>query len=341
MQLALELGTKGIGLTSPNPPVGAVIVANGQEIGKGWHHRAGLPHAEREAIRDAIERGHEDLLAGATLYVTLEPCCTQGRTPACTDAIIERKIGRVVFGATDPNPKHAGAAVALLEAHGIEAVSGVLEAECCRLIRSFAQTMIHGRPWVIVKTAMSLDGRITRQPGRSQWLTSELARNRVHTLRARVDGILTGGETVRRDCPALTIRTPDAPVSPDKMQPWRFVATQHPETLPMSAPLFTDEYSDRTVIVPSVTDWKALMKRFYQDYGVSTLLVEAGGHLIRELLNEHLVDEWVGFYAPMILGGSTLSVAGDDFLTDEIHLKIQECQRIGQDFLISGLVDYD
>ncbi len=340
MLLALAEARQGVGLTSPNPPVGAVLIADGQLIGKGYHKRAGLPHAEREAFADALQRGNMPLLSRSTLYVTLEPCSTAGRTPACTEAILEHSVQRVVYGTSDPNPKHAGAADRILSPHGIVVEHGLMEEECLQLIRPFAKTMKTGMPWIVVKMAMSLDGRITRKPGKPQWLTSETARNYVHTLRSKCDAILTGGETVRADNPAFTIRTPDRAVSPDKKQPWRMVLTRDRQTLPAQACFLTDSYADRTVVFEKITDYKELMRNIYQKYDVSVLMVEAGGRLVKTLFQEKLVDEWIGFYAPMILGGSSLALAGEEFLGSEAFLDEVQCTPYGPDICIRGIVQY-
>src|SRR5215471_5125389 len=163
MRLALRLARRGLGSTSPNPMVGAVLVKGGRIIGRGWHHRAGEPHAEIEALRDAQRRGHSS--RGATLYVTLEPCCTQGRTPPCTEAIIAAGIRRVVVGAIDPNPRHKGRGLMRLRRCGLGVAQGVLEDECTRLNEAFNFWIIHRRPFVTVKTAMTLDGKIATAAG--------------------------------------------------------------------------------------------------------------------------------------------------------------------------------
>ncbi len=203
MRLALVEARKGIGRTSPNPAVGAVIVRAGRVLARGPHRGAGLPHAEIEAI-DAIPRMGR--CRGATLYVTLEPCSTQGRTPPCTGAILAAGFARVVFGATDPNPKHAGRAAKILRAAGIAVTSGVLAGECVALNRAYNHWITTRKPWVIAKCAMSLDGRLTRRPGESTWLTSPAARRHAQALRARVDAILVGAGTIRADNPRLTVR---------------------------------------------------------------------------------------------------------------------------------------
>ncbi len=341
MQRAIDLAQCGIGMTSPNPPVGAVLVAHGRILGEGFHHRAGMPHAEREAIANALARGNGHWLEEATLYVTLEPCSTVGRTPACTDAILENHIKKVVYGAQDPNPKHAGAAKTLLLKHGVEVVTGVLERECQHLIRAFSKTILTERPWIIVKTAMSLDGHITRAPGKSSWLTSQASRNYVHTLRAQVDAILTTGETIRKDNPALTIRTPDRPIPAEKTQPWRIVVTQHKESLPKEASCFTDQWANRTILLENIVDYQQVMNNLYREYNISSILVESGGHFVGELLQRRLVDEWIGFYAPLITGGGIPGVVNSGFFNQEIRLQDVSWTSFGDDYCVRGLVCYE
>ncbi|HWB60221.1 MAG TPA: bifunctional diaminohydroxyphosphoribosylaminopyrimidine deaminase/5-amino-6-(5-phosphoribosylamino)uracil reductase RibD, partial [Chthoniobacteraceae bacterium] len=187
MRLALREAAKGIGHTSPNPAVGAVLVSRaGKILARGWHHAAGCPHAEIEAL------GKTRHARGATLYVTLEPCSTRGRTPPCTEAIIAAGIARVVIGAIDPNPAHAGRAVKILKRAGIAVTTGLLAAECAALNRPFNKWIVTGMPYVYAKAGMSLDGRIARQPGEGQWITSPASRAHVQKLRARVDAILIG-----------------------------------------------------------------------------------------------------------------------------------------------------
>ncbi len=221
MALALAEARKGLGRTSPNPAVGAVIVRAGRVLARGHHRGAGLPHAEIEAIRAVAGRAG---CRGATLYVTLEPCSTHGRTPPCTDAIIAAGFARVVFGATDPNPRHAGRAEKILRAAGIVVTRGVLAKECAALNRAFNHWVTTRRPWVIAKCAMSLDGRLTRRRGESSWLTGPAARRHAQQLRARVDAILVGAATIRADNPRLTVRGPAA--RDGARQPWRVVLTR-------------------------------------------------------------------------------------------------------------------
>jgi diaminohydroxyphosphoribosylaminopyrimidine deaminase/5-amino-6-(5-phosphoribosylamino)uracil reductase len=233
MRLALRLARRGYGRTSPNPMVGAVLVKGGKIIGRGWHRRAGLPHAEIEALHDARKRGHPP--KGATLFVSLEPCCTHGRTPPCTEAIIAAGIKRVVIGATDPNPKHAGRAFKILRRAGIEVAApgsagvapaspsvhkqstrrrdasaprmDILTKDCARLNESFNHWIIHRTPFVTVKAAMTLDGKIATAGGESKWITGEKARARGMKLRQGADAILVGINTILADDPSLTART--------------------------------------------------------------------------------------------------------------------------------------
>ena len=233
MQLALQEARKGIGKTAPNPPVGAVVVKNDVLLGSGWHRAAGQPHAEREALANAAAQHGADAIQGSTVFITLEPCSTHGRTPPCTQGLIDAGVARVVYACVDRNPEHAGRADALLSAAGIEVVSGVGRDEAEKILRPFFKVRETGLPWVIWKTAMSLDGRLTRPPGEGQWLTGETARGDVQKLRASVDAILTSGATVRRDQPALTIRVPD--LLEGRQQPWRVVFSDHPQSLPQDA----------------------------------------------------------------------------------------------------------
>lgn len=341
MQKAIQLAQLAEGLTTPNPCVGAVIVANEMIIGEGYHRKAGEPHAERNALAHARELGNGDLLSHSCIYITLEPCSTYGKTPPCTDAIIESGIKRVVYGSVDPNPSHAGRAKEILEQHGIEVVIGVLKEECDYLIRAFALNITQKRSWVIAKTAMTLDGRIVRGPDKPQWITNEASRNFVHTLRAQADAIMTGGNTVRKDDPSLTIRTPDKEISPDKIQPWRVVLTHSAHKIPPQSTCLNDEHKDRTVIIENVSNYLELLQYLYEQGPVSVVLLEAGGKLVREFLNAGLIDEWIGFYAPIISGGNVFGVEGQRFLPKEAHLVNMKTQSFGDNFCVRGCVKYD
>lgn len=341
MRLAIEKASMGLGLTSPNPPVGAVIVHNGKVIGTGYHQGAGLPHAEREAINDAISGGNGPLLEGSTIYVTLEPCSTHGRTPPCTDGIREAGIKRVVFGVEDPNPSNKCLACDLLAEQGIRVEHGLLAEECGDLIKGFKTALLKHRPWIIAKTAMTLDGRITRDSRFKQWFTGKEAKNYVHTLRSLSDAVLVGGETVRRDDPALTIRTPDRPVSGLKKQPWRIILTMDRESLPGNSLCLTDQFNERTVVFERVKRFEDLLEVLVNQYDINILLLECGGKLLRRFLEMGLVDEWVGFYAPLINGGPETGVGpGKDFLESEAFLSKVTYKQYGEDLCVQGCVHY-
>jgi len=323
MHLALTEARNGMGRTAPNPPVGAVIVKDGILLGKGWHRAAGKPHAEREALADA---GQKDL-SGATLYITLEPCSTQGRTPPCTQGIIDAGIGRVVYACVDRNPDHAGRADFLLHAAGIEVVSGICQEEAEKLLRPFFKVRETGLPWVIWKSAMSLDGRITRPPGEGQWLTGELARADVQKIRATVDAILTSGETVRRDKPSLTIRDPE--LLAGRQQPWRVVVTDRPESIVFQGPM------DRTLIRPR-GDLREILKNLVSEQGVLTVMVEAGGVFSAALFEAGLIDEVVVYYAPLLCGGPSPGLGGGG-LHESLHLEEIDFKQFGDDVRVRGI----
>lgn len=290
MRLALDEARRGLGLTSPNPCVGAVLVKGDRLFSSGWHRQAGGPHAEVEALRGQDARG-------GTLYVTLEPCSTHGRTPPCVDAIIAAGVKQVIWGADDPNPQHAGRARELLTISGIAVKSGVLEPECRELIAPFSKLITTGLPWVIAKAGMSLDGRITRPAGESQWLTGEAARADAMKLRVQCDAIVVGAETVRCDNPALTLRGPDIPHG--KQQPWRVVLTRS-GNLPPGAQIFTDAHQDRTLVMcdqPLQSVLKSLAAR-----GAMSVLIEGGGTVLATAFADRLVDEAVLYVAPLISG---------------------------------------
>jgi len=274
MRVALREARKGVRWTSPNPAVGAVIVsARGRMLAKGWHRAAGCAHAEIEALGGLARPG---LARGATLVVTLEPCSTHGRTPPCVEAIIEAGIARVIVGAIDPNPAHAGRGLKRLRGAGIEVEAGVLEAEAAGLNRGFNKWIVTGRPLVIAKCALSLDGRITRLPEEGRWLTSERSRADAHRVRAGVDAILVGAGTVRDDNPRLTVRGVRG--LKGGRQPWRVVLAGA-EELPAGAHLLTDEHKNRTLVYKRrglewvlgrcwrgsiIVGWKAVWGRFWR-----------------------------------------------------------------------------
>ena len=333
MQHALQLARHGLGLTSPNPPVGAVIVLNGQVLGEGFHEVAGEAHAERRAIADAYARGNGHLLPGATIYVTLEPCSSVGRTGACTDAIIQEKLGRVVYGSTDPDLRHQGRADALLQAQGIEVCPGVCKDACDHFLRSWFHAIQTGRPWVTAKVATTLDGRMTRR--QNIWLSGVETLRHAHQLRLESDAILIGGNTLRTDNPALTIRTPLQTPSPRKQQPWRVVLTNNMLSLPPMATLFTDEHKERTLLWENVKDFRVLLNELYTRYGVVNLMLECGGRLLRRFLEEGLVNEWMQSISPMIGAGPDFLVPGA-FLPQEFIFQRESLIECERDIIIRG-----
>lgn len=330
MKIALEEARKGIGKTAPNPPVGAVIVKNGEILGKGWHTRAGQPHAEVEALRNCGDRETR----GATAYVTLEPCSTSGRTPACTSALTAAGIARVVYSCEDPNPSHVGGADAILKQAGIEVLSGVLKETCEQILRPFSKVQRTGLPWVIWKCAMSLDGKITRPEGEGQWLSGPESRMDVQQIRSEVDAIITSGETVRRDNPALTIRVPELLEGRD--QPWRVVASNRPETMPLDAPLFSDEWKDRTLI-RSKSNLEEILRGLVADQGVLSVMIEAGGKFAAAMLSAGMVDEAVIYYAPLVCGDTVPALAGGD-IRESLKLRNITHEQFGNDLKIRGLI---
>jgi diaminohydroxyphosphoribosylaminopyrimidine deaminase/5-amino-6-(5-phosphoribosylamino)uracil reductase len=329
MRLALRQARKGLGKTSPNPAVGTVLVRDGVILSTGWHHRAGGPHAEIEALSSLP---NQESAAGATLYVTLEPCSTTGRTPPCTDAIITAKIGRVVIGAIDPNPRHEGRGLDQLRRSGIAVTTGVLEEESVLLNVGFNKWITTGTPWVIAKVAQSLDGRITRPVGEPQRLSNNRSGRLVQSLRATVDAILVGAETVRRDNPQLTVRT-----SAREAQPWRIIMTRS-GNLPGDAILFTDEHRDRTLVYQGI-DWLDMLKALGAK-GVTRLLVEGGGDILGQLHDLRLLDELWCFVTPMLTAGNKPSFAGRgvERMADASRLHRIRYKRLGDDVLVTGYI---
>lgn len=325
MRLALCEALRGFGCTSPNPVVGAVIVKSGRVIAKGWHKRAGLPHAEVEALR-ALK--NPAAAKGATIYITLEPCCTHGRTPPCTDALIAAGFARVVFGATDPNPAHAGRAVPILKKAGIRVTRGILADECEALNVAFNKWVTTGLPFVIAKAGMSLDGRLTRPPGEGQWLTSARSRADAMRLRASVDAILIGAGTLRADNPRLTLRGVAG------RQPLRVVVTRGGR-LPKDSHLFTDAHSARTVVFRRKslrTVLRDLARR-----GCTSVLIEGGGELLGSAFDARLVDRVQFYIAPLLCGGPHV-IGGRGAASNEESLQLKNVtyRRCGSDVVLAG-----
>jgi diaminohydroxyphosphoribosylaminopyrimidine deaminase/5-amino-6-(5-phosphoribosylamino)uracil reductase len=238
MRAALVEAKKAFGRTSPNPAVGAVLVIDKRIVAKGHHREAGTSHGEIDCMRNF----RAPIPAHATLYVTLEPCSTAGRTGACTDAIIKAGLKNVVIGATDPNPLHSGRGIVKLRNAGVQVREEILAEACTRLNEAFNKWIVTGQPFIIAKCGMSLDGRLTRRPNESRWITGRDARRDAHHLRASVDAVLVGAETVRADNPRLTVRGVR-----QARQPWRVVLT-HSGQLPRHAHLLSDKFAARTLI---------------------------------------------------------------------------------------------
>ena len=336
MMQAIEQARLGIGTTSPNPPVGAVIYQGMKLIGEGYHERAGEAHAEIRAIQDAKKRGNGHLLRGSELYVTLEPCSSYGKTPPCTEAIISEGIGRVYYGVKDPDGRHQGRADAILRAAGIEVAGGVEEEACKVLLRPWMYAVKRKRPWVVVKIATTLDGRIVRRGGEKK-ISGEEARRYVHQLRAESDAILVGGRTAREDDPQLTVRTPLNEVSPVKKQPLRIVLTRHRNSLPKTLNLLSDREADRTVVIENVEDLGEMLEELYKQYGIVQLMLECGGHLLRKFLEGGYVNEWVQIFSPFLSGGDEYVLPGN-YLESEQRLVGVESERYGNDIVLRGLI---
>ena len=326
MSLALEQARLGIGFTSPNPAVGAVIVADGELIGQGYHRQAGQPHAEIEALLDAQSRA-PDRIAGATIYVTLEPCSTQGRTGPCTSAIQAAGISRVVWGAQDPNPEHVGRARQLLESTGIAVTTGIMEEECREILRPFAKWITTGLPYVVAKAGQSLDGRITRPAGEGPWITSEAARAHSQGLRARVDAILVGAQTVRQDNPRLTLRN-----GSPKEQPWRIILTRNGR-LPPEAHVFTDAFQDRTLVLRDLAFPDVLGELATR--GITSVLIEGGSDVLGQAFASRSVDEVCWYIAPRLCGGG-LPVIGGPAWAQSVALENVTLLPIGDNLCLTG-----
>lgn len=329
MRQALDAALSAWGQTSPNPLVGAVVVSDDQSW-TGWHHRAGEEHAEINALRAAGNNARR-----ATLFVTLEPCSTEGRTPPCTDAIISAGISRVVIGTLDPNPLHEGEAVTILKAAGIEVTVGVEQDACMKLNEAFNCWIRYKRPFVLLKMAMTLDGKIATKDGCSQWITGPESRYQVQRLRQWADAILVGGETVRQDNPKLTVREPcEWPC-----QPLRLVASKSGDLGDTPAVLTDGGAETRVISCDSLQEWQQLLENLGKE-NITSLLVEGGGTLAGDLLHYGLVDKVAFFIAPKILAGASSRpvVGGPDPETLDEALKLEEIgvERIGEDTLITG-----
>lgn len=327
MHAALDEARKGIGQTLPNPAVGAVVVKTGRLLARGWHRAAGQPHAEVEALRSLAPRDTR----GATLYVTLEPCSTSGRTPPCTEAIIRAGITRVVYGTTDPNPRHAGRAAKILRAAGISVTHSLLAAECAALNADWNKWITTGLPYVVAKAGLTLDGRINSPPGR-RWITSPAARRDVMRLRATMQAILVGGGTVRVDDPQLTVRGRQV-----KEQPWRAIWTRSGR-LPAQAKVFTDTDKDRTIVFKNLPLREAL--RELARRGAVRVLIEGGAGVLGEAFDRNLVDEVCFYLAPVLSGGPTPVTGGKGVADHRTAPRLRDVvyRRIGPDVRLTGKI---
>lgn len=326
MRAALREARRGLGHTSPNPAVGALIVRGGRIVARGFHRGAGKPHAEIEAMA-ALKNAR--LTRGATIYVTLEPCSTHGRTPPCVEAIVRGGFARVVIGAIDPNPAHAGRGILLLRKAGIEVVAGILDDECRELNVAFNKWIVTRMPFVIAKAALSLDGRLTRPPGEGQWLSSAASRADAHELRASVDAILVGAGTVRADNPRLTVRGVK-----DARQPWRVVlAGKH--SLPKSAHLFTDEHCDRTIVFRGKT--LRVVLRELGRRNITSVLIEGGGTVLGEAFDRRLVDRVQFYLTPILCGGpEVIGGRGAGATVESLALENPCYTRIGSEVRVTA-----
>jgi diaminohydroxyphosphoribosylaminopyrimidine deaminase / 5-amino-6-(5-phosphoribosylamino)uracil reductase len=354
MRLALEEAAKGLGRTSPNPVVGAVVVKNGRLVARGWHRQAGTPHAEVVALQSAGPKAR-----GADLYTTLEPCDHFGRTPPCSNAIIEAGVRRVIVASLDPNPRVNGKGLVRLERAGVEVVTGVLTQEADRLNLPFFKVMRTGLPYLTLKAAVTLDGKLATTTGDSRWVTGEAAREWVHRRRDRVDAILVGANTVRADDPQLTTRLPEG-VGKDAVR----VVVDSRLRLNPTHKVFTQQSSARTVVatveepegrkarrlrelgvevwqLPAKAgrvDLEALLRRVAKE-GLNHVLSEGGAQVFGALLRERLVDELAVFLAPKLVGGDGVSwvdALGVRDMAQALKLTQVTCEMVGGDLLVQA-----
>jgi diaminohydroxyphosphoribosylaminopyrimidine deaminase/5-amino-6-(5-phosphoribosylamino)uracil reductase len=351
MAKALQLARKGLYTTDPNPRVGCVIVKNQTIIGEGWHEYAGQPHAEVNALKNLSQDPK-----GSTAYVTLEPCSHYGKTPPCCNALIEAGVSRVVVAMQDPNPLVAGRGITALKNAGITVDCGVLEADANALNRGFIQRMTTGKPFVTSKLAMSLDGRTALANGQSQWITSDLARQDVQLLRAQSSAIMTGINTVLADNPALTVRLPDINV----VQPIRVIldsqlqmplntkmAQLNGETwlltcnndLKQQQPLI--DVGFKIFVLPEINnrlDLKAVIA-FLGEKQINNVLIEAGAILNGALLADNLIDEYIIYIAPCILGDEGRGLfklpSALQTMNDKKLLHLKETRQVGGDLKLT------
>lgn len=356
MKIALELAKKGSGRTNPNPMVGAVIVKNKRIIAKGFHEEYGKAHAEVNAFNNAI-----DDVEGATMYVTLEPCSHYGKTPPCVEMIIKKKISKVVIGMVDPNELVSGRGIQKLKEAGIEVVTGILEQQCEKLNEAFIKFITTKIPFVILKTAMSLDGKIATRLGESKWITNTMARNEVHNLRGEVSGIMVGVDTIIKDNPQLTCRI-DGNKSPIR------IVVDSTLRIPIESNIIQDTTDTETIIATTEradmakaenlkslgvkvliikeknnkVDLKDLITKL-GELNIDSILLEGGATLNYSALEEGIVDKVQFYISPKIIGGenskSPVGGKGIDLLKDAYKVKNLTTRFIEGDILIEGYID--
>jgi len=360
MKEALRLAAKGLGRTSPNPAVGAVIVRDGHIIASGYHKKAGQNHAEVEALSMIGGKGKaEDIL-----YVTLEPCNHYGKTPPCTEAILKSGIKNVAVGMCDPNPTVAGGGTEFLRSKGIKIFSGILEQECRRLNEGYIKYITTGRPFVTAKSALTLDGWSATSTGDSRWITNESSRNFVHNLRDRADGIMVGVGTIIKDDPSLTAR----PKNRKGRDPIRIIVDTHLR-MPHNAKVINHDSGSGTIVVvgddvslellkgfekPGVSVITCPMKDHRVDLAalldilgkiqITSILVEGGAGILGSMIREELIDKFYIFKAPLLLGGDDgvpmAKGKGPVRMNRSIPLKNIESKRFGDDILIIGYPEW-
>ena len=357
MSIALRLARRTEGKTSPNPLVGAVVVRRGKILGMGYHKKAGLPHAEIEAFLDAERNGHN--LKGSTLYVTLEPCSHTGkRTPPCVNAIIERGISKVVLGTIDLNPRVNGKGLKILRAKGIKVKAGVLEEKCREINEPFFKYVATGKPFIILKLAATLDGKIATFTGDSKWIGSELQRKYAHRLRNKVDAILVGIGTVLRDNPELTVRlgkksnrqpTPivldsrlKIPVESNLIALQRnpiIATTQLADPIKLKD---LEKTGAKVLVIEQDENGQVDILKLVKKLGemeITSVLVEGGGDVGASFLKKGIVDKVVFFYTSKIIGGDGVSMIGKlgiSEVKDALSIRGVKVKKIGEEFVVEG-----